>query len=51
MQPEQQQQSSLFRRLMLGFSAVILFVALGGFLYVAWEAKVTQRSRTARIAP
>ena len=45
MQPEQ--QSSLFRRLMLGFSAVILFVALGGFLYVAWEAKVTQRSRTA----
>lgn len=45
MQPEQ--QSSLFRRLMLGFSAVILFVALGGFLYVAWEAKATQRSRTA----
>ena len=42
-----EQQSSLFRRLMLGFSAVILFVALGGFLYVAWEAKVTQRSRTA----
>lgn len=40
-------QSSLFRRLLLGFSAVILFVALGGFLYVAWEAKATQRSRTA----
>jgi len=42
-QPEQ----SLFRRLLLGFSAVILFVALGGFLYVAWEARETQRSRTA----
>lgn len=32
---------------MLGFSAVILVVALGGFLYVALEAKITQRSRTA----
>lgn len=42
-----EQQSSLFRRLMLGFSAVILVVALGGFLYVALEAKITQRSRTA----
>ena len=42
-----EQQSSLFRRLLLGFSAVILFVALGGFLYVAWEARETQRSRTA----
>jgi len=41
------QQSSLFRRLMLGFSAVILFVALGGFVYVAWEAKATQATRTA----
>ncbi|WP_457420721.1 ATP-binding protein [Roseateles sp. P5_E7] len=41
------QQSSLFRRLMLGFSAVILLVALGGFLYVVLEAKITQRSRTA----
>jgi two-component system, OmpR family, sensor kinase len=40
-------QSSLFRRLLLGFSSVILFVALGGFLYVAWEARETQRSRTA----
>lgn len=38
---------SLFRRLLLGFSAVILLVALGGFLYVAWEAKATQRTRTA----
>lgn len=42
-----EQQSSLFRRLMVGFGAVILFVALGGFLYVAWEARETQRSRTA----
>ncbi|HEY8881410.1 MAG TPA: ATP-binding protein [Roseateles sp.] len=42
-----EQQSSLFRRLLLGFSAVILLVALGGFLYVAWEARETQRSRTA----
>lgn len=40
-------QSSLFRRLLLGFSSVILCVALGGFLYVAWEARETQRSRTA----
>lgn len=32
---------------MLGFSAVIVLVALGGFLYVAWEARETQRSRTA----
>jgi two-component system sensor histidine kinase QseC len=40
-------QSSLFRRLLLGFSAVILLVALAGFLYVAWEAKATQRTRTA----
>lgn len=45
MQPEQ--QSSLFRRLLLGFGSVILCVALGGFLYVAWEARETQRSRTA----
>ena len=42
-----EQQSSLFRRLMLGFSTVILLVALGGFLYVVLEAKITQRSRTA----
>lgn len=40
-------QSSLFRRLLLGFSGVILFVALCGFIYVAWEARETQRSRTA----
>lgn len=32
---------------MLGFSAVIVLVALGGFLYVAWEASQTQRARTA----
>lgn len=41
------QQSSLFRRLLFGFSAVTLFVALAGFLYVAWEARETQRTRTA----
>ncbi|HEU6454999.1 MAG TPA: histidine kinase dimerization/phospho-acceptor domain-containing protein, partial [Roseateles sp.] len=40
-------QSSLFRRLLFGFSVVILCVALGGLLYVAWEARETQRSRTA----
>lgn len=39
--------SSLFRRLMLGFSAVIALVALAGFTYVAVEAKITQRTRTA----
>jgi two-component system sensor histidine kinase QseC len=39
-------QSSLFRRLMLGFSAVILSVALLGLLYVFFDAKFTQRSRT-----
>lgn len=32
---------------MLGFGAVILLVALAGLLYVALEAKATQRSRTA----
>ena len=41
------QPTSLFRRLLLGFSAVILLVALAGFFYVATEAKLTQRSRTA----
>ena len=40
-------QSSLFRRLMLGFSGVIALVALAGFTYVAFEAKATQRNRTA----
>ena len=39
--------SSLFRRLMLGFTAVITLVALAGFTYVAVEAKITQRARTA----
>lgn len=39
--------SSLFRRLMLGFSGVIALVALAGFTYVAVEAKFTQRARTA----
>jgi two-component system, OmpR family, sensor kinase len=42
-----QPERSLFRRLLFGFSAVTLFVALAGFLYVAWEARETQRSRTA----
>jgi two-component system, OmpR family, sensor kinase len=40
-------EQSLFKRLLLGFSGVILFVALCGFVYVAWEARETQRSRTA----
>lgn len=39
-------QSSLFRRLMLGFSSVILSVALIGLLYVFVEAKITQHDRT-----
>jgi len=39
--------SSLFRRLMLGFGGVIVLVALVGFTYVAFEAKATQRNRTA----
>jgi two-component system sensor histidine kinase QseC len=32
---------------MLGFTAVIVLVALAGFTYVAVEAKITQRTRTA----
>jgi two-component system sensor histidine kinase QseC len=40
-------QSSLFRRLMLGFSAVILAVAMGGMAYVLVDAKATQSNRTA----
>lgn len=39
-------QSSLFRRIMLGFSVVILSVALLGLLYVFFDAKLTQRGRT-----
>jgi two-component system sensor histidine kinase QseC len=39
--------SSLFRRLMLGFSAVIALVAVAGLSYVAVEAKITQSTRTA----
>jgi two-component system OmpR family sensor kinase len=38
--------SSLFRRLMLGFGGVIMAVALLGLLWVFYEAKATQRSRT-----
>ena len=32
---------------MLGFSAVILAVAMGGMAYVLYDAKATQRARTA----
>ncbi|TFW28832.1 sensor histidine kinase [Duganella callida] len=39
--------SSLFRRLLLGFTGVIALVALAGFTYVAIEAKITQGARTA----
>jgi two-component system sensor histidine kinase QseC len=39
-------KSSLFRRLMLGFSAVIISVALLGLVYVFTEAKMTQYDRT-----
>lgn len=38
---------SLFRRLMLGFAGVIIAVSLLGMAYVVYEAKATQRSRTA----
>ncbi|WP_431258043.1 ATP-binding protein [Roseateles chitinivorans] len=38
--------SSLFRRLLLGFSAVILLVFVAGFVYVVLEARATQRFRT-----
>jgi len=40
-------QSSLFRRLLLGFGGVIITVALLGLLWVFHEAKATQRMRTA----
>lgn len=39
-------KASLFRRLMLGFSGVIIGVALLGLLYVYLEAKLTQYNRT-----
>jgi two-component system sensor histidine kinase QseC len=39
--------SSLFRRLMLGFSVVIVIVFLLGFAYVLQDARITQRTRTA----
>jgi two-component system sensor histidine kinase QseC len=39
--------SSLFRRLMLGFSVVIVVVFLLGFAYVLQDARITQRTRTA----
>ena len=47
MQAEQHHQSSLFRRLMLGFGAVIFVVAVAGMIYVVLEARASQRSRTA----
>lgn len=40
-------QSSLFRRLMLGFGMVIISVAVLGMVYVLYEAKANQRLRTA----
>jgi two-component system sensor histidine kinase QseC len=40
-------QSSLFRRLMLGFSVVIVIVFLLGLAYVLQDARITQRTRTA----
>ena len=43
----QADQSSLFRRLMLGFGAVIFVVAVAGMIYVVLEARASQRSRTA----
>jgi hypothetical protein len=39
--------SSLFRRLMLGFSGVIVIVFLLGLAYVLQDARITQRTRTA----
>lgn len=40
-------QSSLFRRLMVGFSGVVVAVFLAGLAYVLHDAKSTQRVRTA----
>jgi two-component system OmpR family sensor kinase len=39
-------QSSLFRRLMFSFGGVIVSVAIIGVLWMFYEAKVTQRTRT-----
>ncbi|WP_296942996.1 ATP-binding protein [uncultured Massilia sp.] len=39
--------SSLFRRLVLGFSGVIVIVFLLGLAYVLQDARITQRTRTA----
>ena len=39
-------QSSLFRRLMFSFGGVIVSVALIGLLWMFYEAKITQRTRT-----
>jgi two-component system OmpR family sensor kinase len=40
-------QSSLFRRLMFGFAGILATVTLVALVYVVWEAKSTQRWRTA----
>lgn len=40
-------QSSLFRRLMFGFAGILAAVTLIALGYVVWEAKSTQRWRTA----
>jgi len=40
------QQSSLFRRLMFSFAGVIVSVAIIGLLWMFYEAKITQRTRT-----
>ncbi|TFW19345.1 two-component sensor histidine kinase [Massilia arenosa] len=39
--------SSLFRRLMLGFSSVVVIVFVLGLWYVIKDAQITQRARTA----
>lgn len=39
-------ESSLFRRLMVGFASVLALVTLASLAYVVWEAKSTQRWRT-----
>lgn len=47
MKPLQAEQSSLFRRLVLGFGAVIALVSTVAFIFVIREAQDTQRTRTA----
>jgi len=40
-------QSSIFSRLMLGFGTAIISVSVVGMIYVFYEAKINQRTRTA----